>query len=133
MTACIIPPFWILILRASSLFDVNVEKHKDPGDECEPYAFVQDLRWGKGREVLFRILALQFYSKEITQKKTSAAHTHLVLLTVIFLCGHFTPSMTSSGKKNKKGSLQAVLTVFITFFFFWLKRLSFKTQFKIDF
>ena len=32
-----------LIPRASSLFDVNAKRQKDPGDKFGPYAFVQDL------------------------------------------------------------------------------------------
>ena len=47
---CIIPTFFHSVqtlcnlnLSAFSLFEINVRKLNDPGDELDPYTFVQDL------------------------------------------------------------------------------------------
>ena len=41
---CPVQTLWNLVAGASFLFHVHVKKQKHPGDEFEPYAFVQDRR-----------------------------------------------------------------------------------------
>ena len=50
--------------------------------------------------------------------------------TVVFL---FTPFMNPTGKKRINRALSKQSKQFLLLFIFWFKRLSFKTQFKIEF
>ena len=50
--------------------------------------------------------------------------------TVVFL---FAPFMNPTGKKRINRALSKQCKQFLLLFIFWFKRLSFKTQFKIEF
>ena len=79
-----------LVSRASSLFDVNVQKLKDPGDDFGPSAFVQDLHWCKGwRPCLKCRLFINFgtlilFKRNMAEKEICPAQC-LVLWSVTFL------------------------------------------------
>ena len=54
---------------ASSLFDINTKKEKDPGGEFGPYTSVQDLRWPKGWGSCFECRFLENQRRNLIQKK----------------------------------------------------------------
>ena len=91
-------------LSPNSLFDVNVKKQKDPDDEFEPYAFVQDLHWRKGQGSCFECRLFIYFSvfkRNMSEKDVCGAHRFGSLYCNFFLYGLFTLLMTSKVKKNK--------------------------------
>ena len=87
----------------------------------------------QGSRVLFQMwIIYKFYSKEIRQKKTSAAHTRLVLFSVIFLYWLFTLLMTFKGKKPQK----LLSKQFKQFYYYfdlkdWVSKLNIRLSFDL--
>ena len=68
--------------------------------------------------IIWKIDAVILFKRNMAEKDVCHAHMFCSLDCNIFFCMVMTPKVR---KKNKQGSLQAVLTVFITFLFFGLK------------
>ena len=127
-----------LVPRVSSLFNVNIKKQKDPGEELGPYTFIQDLHWVKGWGSCFECgLFINFgtiilFKRSMTEKDVCLPHRFISLDCSFSFCTDFFNYWWLC-KVKKKRINKAVSKQSYYFFIFWFQVLNFKTQFKIEF